>query len=273
LLATGETSRYDGCGDPRADFGLADLFGAHLPQKRSPADNAGPRRGASDPQHTYLRLDPGIRPGGRGGQRHPVLRGFEGTDILPFGGILEDLHIEAPTQVLLTFVPSFPVFPPESVWMREPRTAMPGLLLNERPSGGRVAFLPADLDRCYARDHLPDHANLLANLVRWTARDRIPLSITGTGLIDCHLYRQPGRLILHVVNLTNEGAWRAPIDELIPVGPFTFAVNIPKDVRGHDLRLLVSNRKLRPSGIVTLASRSVMFRLESILDHEVVVIS
>jgi len=35
-------------------------------------------------------------------------------------------------------------------------------------------------------------------VVRWTAADRIPLDVRGPGSIDCHLYRQPGRLILHL---------------------------------------------------------------------------
>ena len=53
---------------------------------------------------------------------------------------------------------------------------------------GRVAYLAADLDRRYARDNLGDTGTLLANLVRWTARDDIPLDVTGPGLLDCHLY-------------------------------------------------------------------------------------
>jgi len=34
------------------------------------------------------------------------------------------------------------------------------------------------------------------------------LSVEGPGPIDCHLYQQPGRLILHLVNLTGAGAAR-----------------------------------------------------------------
>ena len=124
--------------------------------------------------------------------------------------------------VPLTFVPAFPAFPPETAWMRQPSTDIPGLVLN-----GRNAYLAADLDRRYARNNLPDHANLLENLVRWAAGDRIELEVQGPGLIDCHLYRQPGRLILHVVNLTNEGTWRGPLDELIPVGPHEVRIKIP----------------------------------------------
>jgi hypothetical protein len=62
--------------------------------------------------------------------------------------------------------------------------------------------MPADIDRRFAKDNLPDHARLLENLVRWAADGAIPLEVAGPGLIDCHLYRQPGRMILHLVNLT-----------------------------------------------------------------------
>ena len=121
-------------------------------------------------------------------------------------------------MVPLTFVPAFPVYPPETAWMREPDSRLPGLVLND--ARRRAHRLPAGRSRppLSART-LPDHANLLANLVRWAAGDRIPLRVQGAGLVDCHLYRQPGRLVLHLVNLTNAGTWRAPIDEIDPHRP------------------------------------------------------
>ena len=117
-----------------------------------------------------------------------MLSGFEETDILPFGGVLEPLRVDAGAQVLTTFVPAFPIYPPETSWMREPKTDVPGLILNSTAGGARIAFLPADLDRRFGRDNLPDHGNLLANLVRWSAKDDIPLHVEGAGLIDCHLW-------------------------------------------------------------------------------------
>ena len=92
-------------------------------------------------------------------------------------------------------------------------TYIPDPFLNTTATSSRVAFLPADLDRRFARDNLPDHGDLLANLVRWVAQDNLPLAVEGPGLIDCHLYRQPGRLILHLVNLSNAGTWRQPVHE------------------------------------------------------------
>src|SRR5256885_2255073 len=113
---------------------------------------------------------------------------------------------------------------------------------SETTRRARVAFMPADIDRRYAREHLPDHAALLANIVRWAARADLRITIEGTGLIDCHLYEQPGRLILHPVNLTSEATWRAPVDELIRVGPFTVKVRVPRQGAKTSARLLVAGR-------------------------------
>jgi hypothetical protein len=91
--------------------------------------------------------------------------------------------------------------------------------------------------------------------------------VDGTGLIDCHLYEQPDRLILHVVNLTSEATWRGPLHELIRVGPFTVRIRVPRPA-GRRARLLVSGgeRSVRTDG-----DNSVI-ELDSILDHEVVVL-
>jgi hypothetical protein len=281
LLATGDTSLCDVWGDPRADFALADLFGAHVSDARRAGDEARRRQSATDTLHSYLRLSPerrarvegpkdGAAPVGTG-ERHAVLGGLEETDLLPFGGTLEPLRIERDTtQVLATFVPAFPVYPPETAWMREPKTDIPGLVLRAAvPGRGRVAFLPADLDRRFARDNLPDHGDLLASLIRWVAQDDVPLDVQGPGLVDCHLYRQAGRIVLHLVNLTSAGTWRQPVHELIPVGPFRVAVKLPASLRLRAARLLVADRP-----ISARSDRSwLRFEILSVLDHEVVVLS
>jgi hypothetical protein len=279
LLATGFSSLCDEWGDPRPDFALADLFGAHLPAAHGGRKEETRRRWAAETLHSYLRLSPELRGRVDGphigaeppirGERHPALDGFAETDILAFGGTLEPLTLDPSAQALATFIPSFPVSPPEDDWMRTPKTDIPGLIVNEKAGRGRVAFLPADLDRRFARDNLPDHGRILANLVRWASRDELPLSVEGPGLIDCHLYHQPGRMVLHLVNLTSAGTWRAPVDELIPVGPFQVRVRLPSDVPGKNLRLLVSGRQ------VPIAAQGgwARFDVPSILDHEVIAIS
>jgi hypothetical protein len=150
--------------------------------------------------------------------------------------------------------------------MREPRTTIPAVVL--RQSDARVAYLAADLDARFALDNLPDHLLLLRNVVRWAAPDDIPLKVTGSGFVDCHLYAQPGRLILHIVNLTNAGTWRAPVDELIPVGPFDVSIRVPRGIQPRTAKLLVGDGRSSFTSDGDWAS----IRVPSILDHEVVVL-
>jgi hypothetical protein len=127
--------------------------------------------------------------------------------------------------------------------------------------------MPADIDRRYASEHLPDHARLLANVIRWAADQSMPIAVEGPGLIDCHLYEQPDRMILHMVNLTSEATWRAPLDELIRVGPFTVRIRLQPRSTKPTARLLVSGTT-RP---VRIEDGMGVIEIESILDHELIV--
>ena len=96
------------------------------------------------------------------------------------------------------------------------------------------------------RGTFPTMGICLANLVRWAAKDTIPLEVKGPGLIDCHLYRQQDRLVLHLVNLTSAGTWRTPVEELIPVGPLTVRMKVPEEVTWKRLLLTVSAETVVP---------------------------
>ena len=260
LIATGRSGLYNEWGQPRPDFVLADLLGCHYVALGREGER--PREPRGETLHTYLRMgDEDSR------IRHPVLGGFENTDILPFGGWLGDVIASEELQVLLTYVPAFPVYPPETSWMREPRTKIPGLVLNRTSQNGRTAFLIADLDRRFAADNLPDHGKLLANLIRWAADSHFPFQVESPGLIDCHLYRQANRLVLHLVNLTNTTA-RGPIDQLIPVGPVKITIRTLPGIPHGRVRLLVGHAK--PS--VSFERGQVVVILPSLRDHEVLVI-
>jgi len=278
LLATGESSLYNEWGDVRSDFALADLFSVSASGTYHGSSNAAAASWETWGKHTYLRISPELRAGVYGPQtgaepevttdRHAVLVGFGETDILPFAGRLEVVRVTGAAEVPLTYVPPFPIYPPETAWMRYPTSDVPALVLNEQRSG-RVAYLAADIDRCFGRDNLPDHADLLANLVRWAAHGRIPLRVEGPGLIDCHLYHQQGRLILHIVNLTSAGTWRAPIHELIPVGPLTVRLQFSDGKEGVTARSLVSSSNVD----VRMEAGWAVVTVPSVMDHEVIVVS
>ncbi|MEZ4859866.1 MAG: hypothetical protein R3C14_01090 [Caldilineaceae bacterium] len=280
LIATGESSRYNEWGEQRPDFALADLFGAQVLDEQEGNIVPTPNSWEEYPGHSYLRITPELRAQVDGphtedeppvtGMRHPVLQGFAATDILPFGGRLEVVDPAWDAETPLHWIPPFPIYPPEFAWMREQATPNPALILRTPEAnaqlGGRVAYLPADLDRCFGRYNLPDHGDLLANIVRWVTRGDSPLQVEGPGLIDCHLYEQPGRLILHLVNLSATG--HTPIHEHLPVGPLQVAIRLPIDVAGTQAKLLVAETEL-PTQV---ADGWVHCTIANVIDHEVLVV-
>jgi hypothetical protein len=285
LLATGESSLYDKYGDRRSDYALGDIFGAHVIKQDKPSStetsgsNSSFGRGGIRSLHTYLRLTPELGRNVDGphngeeplvtGERHPVFKGFDKTDIIPFGGSLDSVRTDSGAQVLLTFIPMSPTMPPEDAWMRVLKTDIQGLILNSPSGGGRVAFMPADIDRQFASTNYPDHGDLLENIIRWISKDNIPLVVDGAGLVDCNIYHQPGRMILHIANLVSAGTWRQPIDEFVPIGPVSVKIKLTKDVQGKNVNMLVSGQKITAA----VANGWCQFKINSIASHEVMVIT
>jgi len=280
LLATGETSLFDEEGNRRDDFGLADVLGVHATGSHHGSDRDDRSSWDEWGQHTYLRLSPELRrwvDGPHSGSepdqdlpRHDVLAGFDETDTLPFGGRLEVVRVTEGAQAPMTLVPPFPIYPPETSWMRHPSSDVPALVINERPGAGRVAYLAADLDRCFGRSRLPDHAKLLGSLVRWTTGNDTPVEVEGPGFLHCQLYRQEEQLVLHIVNLTGHEVGHAPADQLYPMGPITVTIDVPDETGDTiEVRQLVSG--MGSTADVVDGKATVV--IDRIADHEVIVVA
>ena len=303
VLATGNTSLCDRYGTPRKDYGLAQLFGASSPGATLVRETPGMSKDMAHQMQSKIMLDGGIyfaesavkgigapqsllrllpslrraaygphradEPPVRPGEtRHPALSGFSQTDLMYFGGALRPTQVSADAQVLLTYVPAVRNQNPEDVVFEVKQTDVPGLVVRETGEGARIAFLPADLDRRFAVEHVPAHGDLIANLVRWTARDQMPVVIEGEGLFDCNAYWQPSRIILHVSNLNNPGNWRPPVEQPVAVGPLDVSLRLLPGMQGGSGRLLVSDKTVP----VTIANGRATVRIPSIKMHEVLVI-
>ncbi len=281
VIATGETSLFGQYGEPRGDFALGALFGLH----RQAGSHGGQE--LPDPnieihaRHTYLRLAPELRAGVEGphdagapppgAARHPVLAGLESADVIPFGGFLPIVRADPDVAVLATLVPDFPIYPPETSWMRTPRTDIPAIALRDTGRGGKLLWFVADLDRCYAREENAEHATLLANAVRWMAGARSRLTLTGgRGCVAPSLYEQPGRRILHLHNHLPTSRVPGRQAELIPIGPITVRLRVPPGAGlSGEVDLRVSGRTVPGA----LEGDELVFAVESVLDHEVAVIA
>jgi hypothetical protein len=252
LVATFETSLYDERGDRRADFGLADLFGARFGGRVE-----GPMR------NSYLRLerDPA-------GTAHPLLDGLDDAPRI-INGVwrVEVAATGALASRPLTLIPSYPDLPMEMVYPRVERTDSPQVFLREI-GGGRVAYFPWDIDRVFWEVLSVDHGRLLANAVQWAANEERPVTVSGPGLVDVTIWRQKQSLTVHLVNLTNPMMIKGPIRELLPLGAQQVRVKLPPGTKPAKVTLLVAEQDPHASE----SSGYLEVTVPSILDHEVVAI-
>jgi len=256
LVATYETSLYDEWGVRRADFGLADLFGASF------AGSIDARM-----QNSYLRLeaDPAT------GKRHPILAGLEDAERIING--VSRVHTQnrgSYHNPPLTLIPSYPDLPMEEVFSRVPKTNIPEVYVREFGQG-RVVYFPWDIDRTFWEVLSPDHWMLLRNAVAWAANEPPPVVATGPGTLDVTVWRQKDSLTVHLVNLTNPMMMKGPLREFLPMPPQQVSIARSSLPRGRDIKqihLLVSGQTPR----ITETNGSINLTIQSILDHEVIAI-
>ena len=91
-----------------------------------------------------------------------------------------------------------------------------------------MVYIAADIDRRYGYARIPDHERLLANSIRWAwgEGENKVFSSEGEGYIDCKLYKQENRWILHTVNLSGLNMWPGYAEEHYTVGPNHFRVYV-----------------------------------------------
>ena len=96
----------DGRGGRRADFGLADLFGASF------AGNVIERQ-----QNAYVNLED---------HSHPLLAGLQAASRMIHGVMRVEIRTAPGLRAPLMTVPTYPDLPMEEVYLRETKTDIPG---------------------------------------------------------------------------------------------------------------------------------------------------
>ncbi|QPI75162.1 alpha-amylase family protein [Sphingobium sp. Cam5-1] len=218
VIATYQTSLYDGDGQRRADFGLADLFGCSIA-----GESEGPLKNA------YLTLR----------HAHPAMADL--SDINRTIGPLFRQPVTARDQrdVALTLVPSYPDLPMERVFTDQTETNLP-MAICRQVGRGRVAYLPMDIDRTFAELGHGDHLTLLHAMLDWTHQEAHPLQIEGPGLLDIACWRQEKSMTAHLVNLNNPMTMRGSYREAIRTGPYRVRMQLPQGRRAAQARLLTA---------------------------------
>jgi hypothetical protein len=240
IFAIGAVGVMDADGKLRQTPSLGKLLGIEYRKANSPNTNL-PKAdvktaGASweNPVlHNYLRIEE---------PAHQIFAGFEETATLPMGGIRQEIiaaegsarGTAQGTRVLATYIPPYPIYPPEFAWTEVKHTGEPVITEYTNPAGGKAIYAAWDLDSSYGRAAHPDHGDLIGNIVNYLLDNKLPVKVSCDAYIDFKCYWQEGapgsgrRLIIHLVNGNHTGFDQGYAEENIPVGPVVITV----DTRG-----------------------------------------
>jgi len=255
LIATHETSLYNEFGTPRKNFALADLFAVDFTGKRPVPQNPPPML------NSYIRLEHEAFP-------HSII--FSGLEDAPrvINGVsrVEVTPREPFAETPLTLIPSYPDLPMEKVYPRQQKTDISCLYL--RQPAGRVAYFPFDIDRTFWEVLCADHLKLLRNTLEWAHNEPPIVEVLGPGLLDVTVWRNPGSITIHLVNLTNPMTMKGPYRDFFPIGAQTLKLRLPEGVQPKQARLLVAEKNV----VIDRSGEILTLTVPIILDHEVVAI-
>jgi hypothetical protein len=218
LMTSFETGLYDPAGKPRADFALGRLFGMRRTGDR--ADSHKPLPGNTTPYPaTFTHLQ-------RIEQPHPITSEFHDTNWIL--GPNWTVPVAADGKPVLTLIDPYPIYPTEQTYSRAPRTSKPALVLRERGQS-RLAHLTGDNEASYWRTGGDDLARLVANTIRWLARDDVGPAVEGDGLVEIFGWQTEPGYALHLVNYTNPNAYANTLRKHYRIGSQAVTMTLPSD--------------------------------------------
>ncbi len=200
LVATFNAGRRNPVGERRSNGLLDDLLGVRM--------QAEPRSSMVSDEVGYKQVYMDIA------SDHAILEGIGGTSVLPMGGDYCPVTADEDAEVPLTLSSPFIVFPEGFSYPKTDPSRDPLVVARETKSGGRTVYFAGQVGRLFWNVRYPDHSRLIANAVRWAQNEEPPMRIDAPPSLQISLRKQPGRLMLHMINLSGGDRF---FSELVPV--------------------------------------------------------
>ncbi|HKQ88022.1 MAG TPA: hypothetical protein VJS43_14800 [Candidatus Acidoferrales bacterium] len=233
---------YNERNEPRANFGLAEIFGVQ--RKGEPVTSPG--------NGFLARIE----------RSHPILDGFSDTDWIP--GAEFRLPIAAIENPVLTVVPPYTAYPPELSYPPVARTDEPAVVVKE-PGRGRLIYFPGDIDRTAWRSGNTDLSRLLQNSVRWLVNGDSPVVVQGDGLIETFAWETEAGFALHILNYTNPNAHKGWMRKTYPIGEQKVQMQLPQGRNVTRVELLKAGQNVA----FNQRGQQIEFSIPRVNDYEV----
>ena len=271
LVASLDASRFNEYGDPREDFALADLFGAHY----AGAAAGGGGRDAIDVNFEKS-IDPAYWEKRKGifdftiSAKHQIFDSQKMTDYLPDGTSM----FKGQALSVTTSIEDIAGQVIGKIAAREANAkALPSVVVRNY-GNGRVVYLAAGFDSAYFSYPFPYYRILLARAIRWAAREQPKIEVSAPMCVHSTMYRQSkgtGRLVVNLLNDVNtEGNHAMPSDDV----PLRDEILPISDIKVSFTDYKISRVHLEPEGIDLKPVRSgntVQVTVPKLLMHSMVV--
>lgn len=257
LVLSQRSGLLDPDGQPREQTRLWQTLGLSGGRRMIGLADSGSAAWTQHETHSYLRLP--------AKDRHPILAGFSETDILPFGGRVLAMRSDGPLRPVLTYIPPFPIYPPEFSWIRGEQSDIAPMLAGELPEGGRVVYLAGDLDRCYGRYQTPDLGRLLFQAIQWAAGDRLGCRVEAPGHVHAALSVHEDGLMIQLINLAGADGPLGTCRGALPIGPVKLILDADLLKEGTVADGQVSGERV---SVEPLPNGQWLIQLEKLQEHE-----
>jgi hypothetical protein len=249
LVATYETSLYDENGRKRANFGLADVFGADYVE--------------TCPRPGHLQAVPVLL---TGQEPHPV------TGPLPLGAALpnDEAYVacrdHGSTAVLALFQDAAEPSSVEPDAAAGRRVRRPPALVVNTYGQGKVVYFPWQPDLVYARRGFRDVRLLVREAVYWVSEGKSPIEVNSPGTVAVSLFEQKHRTIVHLVNLSADLSQE--VDHVFPLSDVSVVLNFRETRNVVSRRAIVSGLHLRDP----VSAGKVEIPLPELREYEIVMV-
>jgi hypothetical protein len=249
VISSFETSLYDELGNKRKDYLLGEMFGAsYLSTRKVDLLPTG------DYSHAYMKIS---------ANNHQLFEGIGETTLLPAAGYFCDTaEISEKYEAVLTLSAPYQVFPEGFAYPLSPDKNETMLSVNKYGSGKSIYF-SGTIGKNYWQIHYPDMKRLIVNSINYCRKDIPILKISGPNTLLANVREQPGRTLVHLINLT--GGKRL-YEELIPL--YDIEVGLAKEGRKIKQVYTLSEKKKM---ICKKDDKYCSVSFEKLIDYDVVV--
>lgn len=212
MICSHKVSFFDEKGNPRQDFGLAEVLGIHF---------TGLNIDTANDTYQLIR-----------DKESPVFKNIGDTDVIINGGsTILVTRTNADYHIAATHIPTIHNQPPEYAWLPDMKTDYPTIVTGTYGKGKVVYFANTIESLCFTNGH-EDYTEIYRNAIGFVSNENFMVKVNAPRSVHVNIIeaqQDSNHLVVALVNTT--GTSQRPMKEVVPVSAM---VRIP--LRGRTLK-------------------------------------